>query len=369
MGEKYNFKKLFMKILCFTDGFNQGGAERQLIGLANLLQQHGFDVTLASYHKENFYRSLMDSCNLKYDFIESSGLQLSKLVSCYKYFKTKGFDCVISYKGGCNQICCLLKAIGMSFKLIVSERCLVYDFNDFQKRKFFLYRFADYIVPNSYAQEKFIGEHYPKLLAKTVTITNFTDIDTFVPVKNETHSKLRVLVTARISHQKNIKRFIEALSILKKENLSIDVKWFGNVNFGEDTYALECKELIERYGIGDIFHLLPATTSISTEYQSCDVFCLPSIFEGYPNVVCEAMSCGKPVLCSNVCDNSTIVEDGVNGYLFDPYNIMDIVQAFRKVYSLSTNQREEMGTKSREMAVVKFSKKTFVNKYIKLIEK
>ncbi len=369
MGEKYNFKKLFMKILCFTDGFNQGGAERQLIGLANLLQQHGFDVTLASYHKENFYRSLMDSCNLKYDFIESSGLQLSKLVSCYKYFKTKGFDCVISYKGGCNQICCLLKAIGMSFKLIVSERCLVYDFNAFQKRKFFLYRFADYIVPNSYAQEKFIGEHYPKLLAKTVTITNFTDIDTFVPVKNETHSKLRVLVTARISHQKNIKRFIEALSILKKENLSIDVKWFGNVNFGEDTYALECKELIERYGIGDIFHLLPATTSISTEYQSCDVFCLPSIFEGYPNVVCEAMSCGKPVLCSNVCDNSTIVEDGVNGYLFDPYNIMDIVQAFRKVYSLSTNQREEMGTKSREMAVVKFSKKTFVNKYIKLIEK
>ena len=369
MGEKYNFKKLFMKILCFTDGFNQGGAERQLIGLANLLQQHGFDVTLASYHKENFYRSLMDSCNLKYDFIESSGLQLSKLVSCYKYFKIKGFDCVISYKGGCNQICCLLKAIGMSFKLIVSERCLVYDFNAFQKRKFFLYRFADYIVPNSYAQEKFIGEHYPKLLAKTVTITNFTDIDTFIPVKNETHSKLRVLVTARISHQKNIKRFIEALSILKKENLSIDVKWFGNVNFGEDTYALECKELIERYGIGDIFHLLPATTSISTEYQSCDVFCLPSIFEGYPNVVCEAMSCGKPVLCSNVCDNSTIVEDGVNGYLFDPYNIMDIVQAFRKVYSLSTNQREEMGTKSREMAVVKFSKKTFVNKYIKLIEK
>lgn len=357
-----------MKILCFTDGFNQGGAERQLIGLANLLQQHGFDVTLASYHKENFYRSLMDSCNLKYDFIESSGLQLSKLVSCYKYFKTKGFDCVISYKGGCNQICCLLKAIGMSFKLIVSERCLVYDFNAFQKRKFFLYRFADYIVPNSYAQEKFIGEHYPKLLVKTFTITNFTDIDTFVPVKNESHYKLRVLVTARISHQKNIKRFIEVLSILKKENLSIDVKWFGNVNFGEDKYALECNELIERYGIGDIFHLLPATTSISKEYQSCDVFCLPSIFEGYPNVVCEAMSCGKPVLCSNVCDNSTIVEDGVNGYLFDPYNVMDIVQAFRKVYSLSDKQRDEMGAKSREMAVVKFSKETFVNKYIKLIK-
>ena len=97
--------------------------------------------------------------------------------------------------------------------------------------------------------------------------------------------------------------------------------------------------------------------------------CLASFFEGFSNSLSEYICCGKPVLCSNVCDNSTIVEDGVNGYLFDPYNIMDIVQAFRKVYSLSTNQREEMGTKSREMAVVKFSKKTFVNKYIKLIEK
>lgn len=55
-----------MKILCFTDGFNQGGAERQLVGLASLLQKHGYDVTLASYHKRNFYKPLMDSCGLKY---------------------------------------------------------------------------------------------------------------------------------------------------------------------------------------------------------------------------------------------------------------------------------------------------------------
>ena len=156
---------------------------------------------------------------------------------------------------------------------------------------------------------------------------------------------------------------------MKNEKLSIDVKWFGNVSYGEDIYALECKELIEQHGIGDMFHMLPATPSISKEYQSCDVFCLPSIFEGYPNVVCEAMSCGKPILCSDICDNSTIVEDGVNGYLFDPYNVMDIVESFRKVYNLSANQREEMGTKSREMAVVKFSMETFVNKYTKLIER
>ena len=46
------------KILCFTDGFKQGGVERQLVGLANLLQKKGYDVILASYHKDNFINHL-----------------------------------------------------------------------------------------------------------------------------------------------------------------------------------------------------------------------------------------------------------------------------------------------------------------------
>lgn len=360
-----------MKILCFTDGFNQGGAERQLVGLANLLQKKGYDVTLASYHSYNFYLSLINECNLKYHLIKCGDSQWSKLYACYKYFKASKFDWIISYKGGSNQISCILKALGMSYKLLVSERCFVYNHNSYQKRKFFMYRFADKIVTNSDAQKKFIEKYYPNLILKTETITNFTDTEHFsVSDKIEQKSnKLKILVTARISKQKNIERFLKAIKEVSKNNKDIQVDWFGNTNYGEDDYAQKCIDLVSEYKLARIFTFHPATNNIREEYHKCDVFCLPSIFEGFPNVICEAMSCGKPILCSDVCDNSSIIEDKLNGFLFNPENVDDMVAKIQAMIDMPKDKFEKMGYESRRIAVELFSEEKFVNKYIKIIEK
>lgn len=358
-----------MKILCFTDGFNQGGAERQLVGLANLLQKKGYDVTLASYHSYNFYHPLMVESNLKYHFIECGDSQFSKLFACYKYFKASNFDWIISYKGGSNQICCILKALGMSYKLLVSERCLVYNHNSYQKKKFFLYRFADKIIPNSDAQKQFISKHYPHFDTMMETITNFTDTEHFSVSNKLTHNdKFRILVTARLSKQKNIERFILAIKEVSRSSRNIQVDWFGNTNFGEEEYAQKCKQLVVEYELSDIFSFHSATSNIRDEYQRCDVFCLPSLFEGYPNVICEAMSCGKPILCSDVCDNSTIIEDKLNGYLFNPQDIDDMALKINTMIDMPKEHLEIMGQESRRIALERFSQENFVNKYIKIIE-
>lgn len=358
-----------MKILCFTDGFMQGGAERQLVGLANLLQKKGYDVILASYHKYNFYKPLIDSCNLRYYYIDGGDKQITKLYACFKYFKKEKFDWIISYKGGSNQICCILKALGLKYRLIVSERCLVYNFNSYQKKKFFLYRFANIIVPNSNAQEKFIKQHYPQYSLKIKTITNFTDTNHFIPSNiNEHEGRFKILVTARLSKQKNIERFIQTVKKVYEMDKTIRVDWYGNINYSEEDYAEYCKKLVEKLNISNVFYFHDATNNILEEYQQCDVFCLPSIFEGFPNVVCEAMSCGKPILCSNVCDNSSIIEDGVNGYLFDPESIDDMASKILKMSHLSKETIINMGEASRKIAESKFSEEVFVNKYINIVE-
>ena len=239
-----------MKILCFTDGFNQGGAERQLVGLAKLLQQKGHIVSLASYHIYNFYKPLMEECGLNYHYIDGGNKQWSKLLACYKYFKKESFDWIISYKGGSNQICCILKAIGLKYHLMVSERCLVYNFNTYQKKKFFLYRFADMIIPNSYAQEKFIKQHYPQYSSKIETITNFTDTNHFKPSYNRKEARVfKILVTARLSRQKNIERFIKTVKKVNEIDKSIMFDWYGNVNYSEEQYANYCKQLVEELNL------------------------------------------------------------------------------------------------------------------------
>ena len=111
-----------------------------------------------------------------------------------------------------------------------------------------------------------------------------------------------------------------------------------------------------------------ANRKIEDEYRKSDVFCLPSLYEGYPNVVAEAMSCELPIICSNVYENPYIVEDGVNGFLFDPENVDDMVRAIQKVASISKEERRKMGVLNRQLCLKRNTEEEFLKSYIKLIE-
>ena len=54
---------------------------------------------------------------------------------------------------------------------------------------------------------------------------------------------------------------------------------------------------------------------VSSYYKSYDYLIHPSIYEGLPNVICEALLDGMPVLASNVCDNGLLVREGERGFL------------------------------------------------------
>lgn len=94
---------------------------------------------------------------------------------------------------------------------------------------------------------------------------------------------------------------------------------------------------------------------MTSVYQQADAFCLPSFHEGTPNVICEAMACGLPILCSNVCDNFRYVKDGENGFLFNPNDINSMTEVMQNFLMLSTDNLINMGILSRNIAVDNFS--------------
>jgi glycosyltransferase involved in cell wall biosynthesis len=67
--------------------------------------------------------------------------------------------------------------------------------------------------------------------------------------------------------------------------------------------------------------------------NACDVLCLPSLNEGLPNVVLEAMACGLPVVASRVGGVPEVVQDGVNGFLVPPGDAGSLSVALRKALS------------------------------------
>lgn len=356
------------KILCLIDRLSFGGAERQLMGLALLLKQNGYDVEMATYHDFDFRTDDLEANNVRLHRISQKGNPLSKLFAVRRLINKQKYDVVIAYKSGVTMLACLLKMTGGRFKLIVSERNTTQALTRRERLKFWLYRCADFIVPNSYSQEAFIKSHYPNLANKTFTITNFTDTDSFSPADRVVNQVPVILTVGRVAKQKNVMAYLEAVKILKEKGVDVRFLWYGNSQIGEDEYARKCKEAVTALGIADVFEFHPATSHILSVYQQCDLFCLPSLYEGFPNVLCEAMSCGKPVVCSRVCDNERIVNEGENGLLFDPKSVDDIAEKLEAMLLMPKDRMTQWGRRSRELAEERFSEKSFVNQYISLIE-
>lgn len=368
MGIVWQHKKTNMKkIICLIDGLGSGGAERQLCGLAVLLKQQGYDVEVWYYHKTEFYLHLLQENNVKHRYLSGCDSILKKIIIIRKELKTASPDTVISYMDGANITACLCKILGCKYNLIVSERNTTQVLSIRERIKFFLYRFADHIVPNSQSQQNFISKHYKHLNTKTITITNFVDIEKFRPNKyNEKISTtLKLLTVGRVVPQKNVLKYIEAVKIAIDNGCDISVRWVGNQSLSQ--YYDECKEKIKEYRIEDKFEFIEPKTNIVDEYQLADAFCLPSVYEGYPNVLCEAMSCGLPVACGDVCDNASIVRDGINGVLFNPHDSQDISYAIERLYKMCMTTYNEISINNRNSILSNNSPLVFVKKYETLI--
>lgn len=356
------------KILLFTDILGSGGAQRQLVSLAKLLKERGYDVYILDYWNSTFYNNFLESNGIKYKHSHTVGkLNIIKMVR--NELKEFAPDVVISYMENPSIVACIARCLVYNrIKLIVSERN-TNQINDlYTWFRMNLFRLADYVVPNSFSQKNFINENYTFLKNKTITITNVLDSIKFSPTATSKHinKKRKIVVVGRVVEQKNPLRFIDAISILKQAGLEFSVDWYGEPFPIE--YFEECKKKVEEKDLNSLFTFHSATNDIVSVYRSADIFILPSIYEGFPNVLCEAMACGLPVACGNVCDNPNILRDDKCGFLFDPLNVDDMVSTIKKLLLKKDEELLEMGQSSRQYVLENFSTELFIQKYIDLIE-
>lgn len=360
MGEK----AIMMRILLLIDCLGPGGAQRQIVGLAKMLQEREYQIKVIYYRPIFFYRSYLDKYHIPNEFIAGPESKIKRLFLIAQSIRQFSPEVVISYLDAPNMMACFLKAIGMKFRLISSERNTSQSLNRGERLKYLFLRKADVIVPNSYSQERFIKHHFPRLCQKMHTIINFVDLDTYRPTFNKERGHV-IVVAASAWQPKNTLGLIEAAKIVKEHRHIFTIKWFG---IYEDTpYVRECQKKISEYGLRETFYLLPKTTSIAEEFQNADYFCLPSFYEGTPNALCEAMACGLPVICSRVCDNGNYVEEDVNGFLFDPHEPLEMADKIEKSLMLSDEKYYNCCKESRKIAEMCFSEERFFREYNTLL--
>ncbi len=358
-------------ITCFTANLGAGGAEHQMVILSNLLVEKGYSVTIVTYNNLNDDYELHPNINrVRLDVDGCCSLKREMTIA--KYFLNVKTDCIISYRSTPNFIMLLPMFFRRGPKIICSERNTTIVPNRREKWNYnLLYLRATYIVPNSITQAKYLKRLNKSWSDRVVPITNYTELDKYIPIAGPVLGDTMIIgVIARIFPQKNYERFCHMLADLKKTaKRPFKVIWYGDRQDGEHSKgSAHIRHLIKELNIEDVLDVRPVIQDVVGAMHQFHVMCLPSLFEGFSNSLSEYICCGKPVLCSDVSDNSVMVHDGDNGFLFDPKNIQSMTGAFLKMLKVNQQELERMGLASRTIAEQLFNKERFINDYIKLIE-
>ena len=356
------------RILLITENLGSGGAERQICGLASMLTKAGFPCRLITYVENQFYEPYLRQHGVDYQFVPELWDKKTRVFKVAKYVRQYKPDVVISFLPSVNKTMCLAKPF-YDAKLVVSERNNNTYITCGDKIQYNLYRMADAIVPNSNSQGNFIRNNFSFLGKKVYPIINFVDVNRFMPSENYSQNEtLRIVTVARYTQQKNVLTYMKAIRMVKDMGLNVHFDWYGDKKHNA-AYFAEIEKEYQQLDIADYLSLHDPNQKIEEEYRKADIFCLPSLFEGYPNVVAEAMSCGLPILCSNVYENPYIVEEGVNGFLFNPKKPEAIADAINKMANLTHEERLEMGKRNRQLCLKRNTEETFLKSYVELIEK
>lgn len=367
---------MVMRILCVIDSLGSGGAQRQMVNLACGLKRDGFDIEMLIYYPEyRFFRSRIDSAGIfVHEMKTKKGFSLNVLFRIRELFCSGRYAAVISFLNTPNIYCELAKLLAMSrMPLVVSERSSwVRDKGSIMNLKRIMHIFANFVVANSYSQATWLRKNY-MLREKVCSIYNGYDV--VMPEKNAIersyNKKGRYVVVGRICKEKNGVRLIKALELyLKKYGHSPYIAWAGRQeNDGESQkIRMQMEELLEKQPmIKENWNWLGECDNVSALLKQSDALIHVSLYEGLPNVVCEAFVEGVPVIVSNVCDHPILVKDGVRGVLCDPLSEISIFEAIERFEAIGEDDRISMGINARHYAEQNLTIEKMVLSYKKIL--
>jgi glycosyltransferase involved in cell wall biosynthesis len=100
-------------------------------------------------------------------------------------------------------------------------------------------------------------------------------------------------------------------------------------------------------------------------YRAADIFCLPSIYEGFPVAILEAMAAGLPVVSTSVSGIPEAVEAGVTGLLVEPEDAAGLTRALERL-AADAELCRDMGNNARRLVRERFSIHRICAAYLEL---
>jgi glycosyltransferase involved in cell wall biosynthesis len=190
------------------------------------------------------------------------------------------------------------------------------------------------VIPNGIDTEKFKPEG------------NFADISEELSFKR---SDIVVGFVGRIVPAKGLEYLIDAFSYIKK---GFTNSWLLIV--GEGGIMGELRERTKKNNVQDSVIFAGKRRDIADVLSRTDIFVMPSIAEGLPNALLEAMAMGKPIVATMIGGIPEVIKNGFNGLLVPPRDPAALATAIKELIG-NGQLSVRMGQAARDLVVNKYS--------------
>jgi glycosyltransferase involved in cell wall biosynthesis len=333
-----------MKIVFLVRSLNRGGAERQLVILAQGLHARGHAVHVMVFYpggplEQELIQSGIPVLNLK-----KAGRWdvLPFLWRAVKLLRAEQPDILHSYLNGANLIALVLRMAVPRTKVVWGIRASDNDLTQYDwlaiatfKLSCRISRGADGVIANSQVGRDYhVSKGYPS--QKMVVIPNGIDTERFCP-SAEARQRLRVEwglsnehklvgLVGRLHPIKDHPSFLKAVAQLAPTQPYIRFVCVGGDRYGYQTKLLDQARAL---GIEHLIRWAGVRDDMPAVYNALDLLVNCSTAEGLPNVVGEAMACGVPCVVTDVGDSAWVV--GRTGAIVPLSNPTALASAVREL--------------------------------------
>lgn len=355
-------------VVLVIDDLGYGGAERQVVELANNLDRNRFDVHVCSL-SDHIPLSAMFSdaeCRL-HTIVRMTRFDFTVIPRLACLLRRLQADIVHGFLFSAEIASRLAGCLARTKVVIGSER----NANHVMKRSNWIaYRFTcrcvDVIIANSGAGAEWNSRVFARPLSDYRVVHNGVDTGRFQPrdcvsARQELGLPLpcfAIGVFANFKRQKNhamlFRAFRRVLDSLPDTRLLLVGEQPVDSKNRLDGYMAYLSQLVDDLGIRHRCMFLGHQKDVERLYPACNITVLSSLHEGTPNVLLESMACSIPVVATNVCDNQYIVREGETGYLVGTGDEVAMANRIKTLLSNAVLQ-QEMGCAARKWVLQEFS--------------
>jgi glycosyltransferase involved in cell wall biosynthesis len=346
-SEKTNKSPPF-KVLHVIESLEAGGAQRIIFQLCTLGDQRKIKGSVCGIHEGGPYEALFCDADIEMhvlQFPRRSILQLplfflDVIKILYRLpwiLKNQGIDLIHAHLPDSSMLsivtgylCRIPVVITIHNNRTLPERQAPYRDRIRTAIEKLLFRRASALIAVGNdvkeTQQAVLGSDVP-----IVAVFNGVDVDRFTRTVNIEGvraqlgflpSSTLLLTVGRLEAQKGHTVLLKAAAELSRRSIPVELLWVGTGSL-QNSLEIEAASL----GVSENVHFLGHRDDVEKILAASDIFVLPSLYEGIPVALLEAMAAGKPIVATDIKGNRELVKNGVDGFLVPEQNHLDLAEA------------------------------------------